>query len=243
MKETPEERGLPGPETNPLNVYAAEEHADGERAGLGAILRPLLTSFPFWLVCLLSLGTTLLRETFNFWTPTYFVQYVGLSSSDAAGRSALFPLFGGVSVLVAGVLSDKLGLNGRNVVLVGGMGACTVCLLMLARTPGHASQLVPVVLVALVGFLLLGPYSYLAGAMSLDFGGKRGSATAAGIIDGVGYMAGWLSGDTVARITVRYGWKNAFLVLAVAALLTALVALVLVWHGSRSARAVEVGAR
>jgi sugar phosphate permease len=56
-------------------------------------------------------------------------------------------------------------------------------------------------------------------------------------------MAGWLSGDTVARITVRYGWKNAFLVLAVAALLTALVALVLVWHGSRSARAVEVGAR
>ena len=243
MKETPQERGLPAPETNPLNVYAAEEHADDERARLGAILRPLLTSFPFWLVCLLSLGTTLLRETFNFWTPTYFVQYVGLSSSDAASRSALFPLLGGVSVLVAGVLSDRLGLNGRNVVLVGGMGACTVCLLMLARTPGHASQLVPVVLVALVGFLLLGPYSYLAGAMSLDFGGKRGSATAAGIIDGVGYMAGWLSGDTVARITVRYGWENAFLVLAVAALLTALVALVLVWHQrSRSVQAVEVAA-
>ena len=122
------------------------------------------------------------------------------------------------------------------------MGACAVCLLMLARTAGHASQFVPVVLVALVGFLLLGPYSYLAGAMSLDFGGKRGSATAAGIIDGVGYMAGWLSGDTVARITVRYGWKNAFLVLAVAALLTALVALVMVWHGSRGPRVVEVEA-
>jgi sugar phosphate permease len=88
----------------------------------------------------------------------------------------------------------------------------------------------PVVLVAAVGFLLLGPYSYLAGAMSLDFGGKRGSATAAGIIDGVGYMAGWLSGHTVARITVRYGWRNAFLVLAVAALLTAVVALVLAMH-------------
>ena len=78
MKETPQERGLPAPETNPLNVYATEEHADHEHAGLGAILRPLLTSFPFWLVCLLSLGTTLLRETFNFWTPTYFVQYVGV---------------------------------------------------------------------------------------------------------------------------------------------------------------------
>jgi OPA family glycerol-3-phosphate transporter-like MFS transporter len=230
LRETPEERGLPTPEANPMNVYAAKENHVDERMGLGAILGPLVRSFPFWMVCLLSLGTTLLRETFNFWTPTYFVQYVGLSSSEAASRSALFPLLGGVSVLLAGVLSDKLGLNGRNIVLVGGMGACTVCLATLARTPGHGNQWTPVMLVAMVGFLLLGPYSYLAGAMSLDFGGKRGSATAAGIIDGVGYMAGWLSGDTVARITVHYGWRNAFLVLAGASLLTALVALVLAVH-------------
>ncbi len=229
LRETPEERGLPAPEANPLNVYAAGEAADGPM-GLRAILGPLLRSFPFWLVCLLSLGTTLLRETFNFWTPTYFVQYVGLSNSVAAGRSALFPLLGGVSVLLAGVLSDKLGLNGRNMVIVCGMGACTVCLVMLANTPGRANPWLSVALVALTGFLLLGPYSYLAGAMSLDFGGKRGSATAAGIIDGVGYMAGWLSGDTVARITVRYGWNHAFLVLAAAALLTAIVALLLAVH-------------
>ena len=227
LRETPEERGLPSPEANPLNVYAEDGQRGGERVGLLAILKPLLTSLPFWLVCLLSLGTTLLRETFNFWTPTYFVQYVGLSSSTAAARSALFPLFGGVSVLLAGVLSDKLGLNGRNVVMVGGLTASTACLLALARTPGHANPWTPVVLVAMVGFLLLGPYSYLAGAMSLDFGGKRGSATAAGIIDGVGYLAGWLSGDTVARVTVAFGWKNAFLALACAAAVTTLVALAL----------------
>jgi sugar phosphate permease len=228
LREAPEDRGLPSPEANPLNVYAQQGQLDDQPPRLGTILRPLLHSVPFWLVCLLSLGTTLLRETFNFWTPTYFVQYVGLTSSLAAECSALFPLFGGISVLAAGVLSDKLGLNGRNLVLVGGMASSTVCLLMLARTPGHASQWAPVVLVTLVGFLLLGPYSYLAGAMSLDFGGKRGAATAAGIIDGVGYLAGWLSGDTVARITVAFGWKNAFLVLSAAAFLTALVALVLV---------------
>jgi OPA family glycerol-3-phosphate transporter-like MFS transporter len=241
LRETPEERGLPAPEANPLNVYGRDGHSSDESVGLLTILRPLLRSFPFWMVCLLSLGTTLLRETFNFWTPTYFVQYVGLTSSAAAARSALFPLFGGVSVLAAGVLSDRLGLNGRNVVLVGGMAASTVCLLLLARTPGHASQWTPVVLVTLVGFLLLGPYSYLAGAMSLDFGGKRGSATAAGIIDGVGYLAGWISGDTVARVTVAFGWENAFLALAGAAFLTALVALVLVAHQRlQKPRSVEV---
>ncbi len=231
LRDTPEQRGLPSPQSNPLNVYASEEiHCEQGPVRLATILKPLLASVPFWLVCLLSLGTTLLRETFNFWTPTYFVQYVGMSASDAASRSALFPLFGGVSVLMAGVLSDKLGLNGRNIVIVSGMAASAVCLLWLARTPGHAGPMMPVVLVTLVGFLLLGPYSYLAGAMSLDFGGKRGSATAAGIIDGVGYLAGWLSGDTVARITVEYGWKNAFLALALAAFMTALVALALLIH-------------
>ncbi len=227
LRETPEERGLPAPDANPLNVYAAEDRPEQEPMGLAAILGPLLRSFPFWLVCLLSVGTTLLRETFNLWTPTYFAQFVGFSTSKAGGTSALFPLLGGVSVLLAGVLSDKLGLNGRNLVLVGGMGGCALCLALLAHTSAHASSWIPVLLVALVGFLLLGPYSYLAGAMSLDFGGKRGSATAAGIIDGVGYMGAWLSGYNFARLTVSYGWRNAFLALAVVALITAGVALAL----------------
>jgi sugar phosphate permease len=92
-------------------------------------------------------------------------------------------------------------------------------------------------LVALVGFLLMGPYSYLAGAMSMDFGGDKGAATAAGIIDGVGYLAGVLSGDTMARITVRYGWRNAFVALAVTCLITAVVALVLAISQRREAQA------
>ena len=227
LREAPEERGLPSPAANPQNVYAAEGEVSGGHPGFLAILRPLVSSFPFWLVCLLSLGTTLLRETFNLWIPTYFVQAVGLAPAQAAARSALFPFFGGVAVLIAGVLSDRLGLNGRNLVIVYGMVACTACLLILGSISPRAIAGLAVILVTLVGFLLLGPYSYLAGAMSLDFGGKRGSATAAGIIDGFGYLAGYLSGDTVARITIAFGWGNSFRLLSGVALLTAGVAAVL----------------
>lgn len=237
LREAPEERGLPAPEVNPRNVYAGKEDAaeqetggESERVNIGAILRPLLTSFPFWMVCVLAFGTTMLRETFNLWTPTYFVQFVRLSSSVAASRSALFPLCGGISVLLGGFLSDKLGPNGRNVLVVIGMTGCTVCLVLMGRIPEHAGEWAPTILVAVAGFMLLGPYSYLAGAMSLDFGGRRGSATAAGIIDGFGYLAGWLSGDTVARIEVAFGWSRAFLCLAGVSLFTALVALVLTVH-------------
>jgi OPA family glycerol-3-phosphate transporter-like MFS transporter len=265
LREAPEERGLPAPEVNPRNVYADEDWAreDGAReararearahedraaaketggsepVGLGAILRPLLLSFPFWMVCVLAFGTTMLRETFNLWTPTYFVQFAGLTPSAAASRSALFPLCGGVSVLLGGFLSDRLGPNGRNILVVIGMSGCTACLVLMGRIPDHSGQWAPTILVALVGFMLLGPYSYLAGAMSLDFGGKHGSATAAGIIDGFGYMAGWLSGDTVARIAVDFGWRRAFLSLAVVSLLTAIVAMVLAAHQRRAPRVVS----
>ena len=63
--------------------------------------------------------------------------------------------------------------------------------------------------------------------MSLDFGGRRGNAAAAGIIDGFGYLAGWLSGDTVAPIEVAFGWSRAFLCFARVSLFTAQVAIVL----------------
>jgi sugar phosphate permease len=71
----------------------------------------------------------------------------------------------------------------------------------------------------------------------MDFGGEKGSATAAGIIDGVGYLAGVLSGDTMARVTVMYGWRQAFVALAVTCLLTAIVALVLAISQRREAQA------
>jgi sugar phosphate permease len=132
--------------------------------------------------------------------------------------------------LLVGFLSDKLGPNGRNILIVTGMTGCTVCLVLMGRVPDHGGGWAPTVLVGLVGFMLLGPYSYLAGAMSLDFGGQRGSATAAGIIDGFGYLAGWLSGVTVARVAIAFGWRNAFLGLAGVSLLTALVGLVLALH-------------
>jgi OPA family glycerol-3-phosphate transporter-like MFS transporter len=73
---------------------------------------------------------------------------------------------------------------------------------------------------------MLGPYSYLAGAISLDLGGKRGAATACGIIDGVGYLGGMLAGDTVARLSNSYGWSGVFRALALVAVATSLAGLV-----------------
>ena len=213
LKETPKEIGEAEPQTNPLNLFKAEGESHSP-AGLRQLLRPLLGSWVFWLVCLLSLGVTIVRETFNLWTPTYFAQVVGLSNASAAKNSALFPLFGGVSVLLAGYMSDRLGRGGRAAIIFYGLMLTGFALLILGYVNFAGSTVWPVLLVTLVAFLMLGPYSYLAGAIALDFGGKQGSATASGFIDGVGYLGGVLAGDSVARMSVAWGWSGAFAVLA-----------------------------
>jgi OPA family glycerol-3-phosphate transporter-like MFS transporter len=174
----------------------------------------------FWLVCLISIGLTLMRETFNVWTPTYFTQALGLSNADAAQKSALFPLFGGLSVILAGFLSDKLGPRGRALIIFAGLLLTSGVLFELAFLSTKGSTDLRVWLVALVAFLMLGPYSYFAGAISLDFGGKQGSATASGWIDGLSYLGGVMAGSSMANVTVSWGWRGTFAVLAIVALLS-----------------------
>jgi sugar phosphate permease len=163
---------------------------------------------------------TLMRETFNFWTPAYFTQALGLTNADAAQKSALFPLFGGLSVVLAGFLSDKLGPKGRALIILVGLLLTSGVLLALALLSTGGYTALHVWLVALVAFLMLGPYSYFAGAISLDFGGKQGSATASGWIDGLSYLGGVMAGSSMANVTVSWGWKGTFAVLAAVSLLS-----------------------
>ena len=238
LRDSPQSYNLPPPEENPLNLFS-DASAAAPRPRMAAIFRTLLSSYAFWLVCGLSLGTTLLRETFNLWIPTYFTQMVGMTGAQAASGSALFPFFGGLSVLFAGFLSDYLGPEGRSRILFGGLCFSVLALLGLAEVTMHAPRLVPLALVAAVAFCLLGPYSYLAGAMALDFGGREGSATASGMIDGFGYLAGILSGNGMAHLAVSYGWQTMFLVLAGVAGLTSVVGGLALWQQHR--RAIAIG--
>ena len=212
LRESRVDAGFAEATPNPLNLFAANE---SRPAGLGALLLPLLRSRAFLLVCLLSFACTIIRETFFTWTPVYLRDYLGYSMSHAAAMSALFPGVGAVSVLLAGWLSDRLGLNGRALLLFLGLSATAAALLLLRSLhPGSGPPLLPLVAISLVAFSLLGPYSYLGGAIALDFGGKQASATSSGIIDGIGYAGGVLAGDSVARLAVAYGWNGVFVTLA-----------------------------
>jgi OPA family glycerol-3-phosphate transporter-like MFS transporter len=223
VRESPLEIGEPEPTPSPASLVP--ESTPSERnIALRELLGPFFRSSVFWLACALSLGTTILRETFSLWTPTYFNQAIGMSAGTAATTSALFPFLGGVSVILCGWLSDRLGRGGRARLMLGGLLLTSLVLAVLGSGIIGGSRIWPVALVAAVAFLTLGPYSFLAGAIALDFGGKRGSGTASGLIDGAGYLGGVLAGDSMARISVNYGWSYAFLTLAATAFLSSFAA-------------------
>jgi MFS transporter, OPA family, glycerol-3-phosphate transporter len=216
LRNSPEDMGLPAPPVSDANLFG-EAGAASAPSSIGDLLSPFLRSPSFWAVCAVSLGLTLIRETFNAWTPTYLVDVYGLSQADAAQKSSLFPLLGGVSVLVVGRLSDRAGPSTRLIATLPLLVAAAIALGLIGSPIALQNQMTGLVLLAAVAFLLIGPYSLLAGAMAIDLGGRRGSATAAGLIDSAGYLGGVLSGWAIGALAERAGWPAAFRALAMVA--------------------------
>jgi len=237
LRESRLDAGFVEAKPNPLNLFAGSE---SRPQNLADLLLPLFRSPAFLLVCLLSLGCTIIRESFNFWNPVYLKDYLGYSVSNAARTSAVFPAVGAVSVLVTGWLSDRLGVNGRALIMFVGLLATAATLLLLTGIRSSSTgPLLPLLAIGTVAFCLLGPYSYLGGAIALDFGGKQAGAVSSGMIDGIGYLGAVVAGDSIARVSVYFGWQGVFVVLSIVSFLAALGAGCLYRLGAKAAAGKE----
>lgn len=226
LKASPQDVGAEEPEANPANVFGSYGN-EANPEGVWALLAPLLRSLTFWLICVMNFGLTLIRETFNFWTPTFLFETTNLKVGQAAISSLMFPLVGATSALFAGIVSDRLGgRHGR--VVVPAMAFLIAALWLMGKTADENSAFVAVVLVCAVAFFLIAPYSYLSGVMALDLGGKRGSSTTAGLVDSAGYIGAIISGKYIGKLAGDYGWASAFRFLALVSALT-MIAAVAYW--------------
>ncbi len=241
LKSSPADVGEPEPLAKENNLFKDQGNA-ARPTSLRDLLVPFVTSLSFWLVCTMNLGLTVIRETFNFWTPTYLTEFLSMEPGAAARASALFPLFGGISVIASGMLSDSLLAGRRGLVMVAFLAPAVGALFTLAFLEESANPFVALALISLVGFLILGPYSFLTGAISIDLGGKRGSSTAAGIADGIGYLGGSFAVKHIATLAQHQGWTAAMSFLATVLAVTVGIALAY-WfvhehrQGSRSGEA------
>jgi sugar phosphate permease len=217
----------PAPE-RASDAPSADEQAREER--FVAVARRLAKQPALWFAAALSFLLTFVRAGFMTWTVRFLYDVsvaaqVSSPMSSSIAKSALFGVAGVIGSVVTGRVSDRLGPGRRAPVMATSLGLLLVCTLALARA-GVRSPLVATVGVCLCGLFLLGPYSLLAGAVSLDVAGRRGGATAAGFIDAVGYVGASLAAVVLGSVSLRAGWTAAFDVVAGVTLGALLLALV-----------------
>jgi len=112
-----------------------------------------------------SLGLTLVREAFNAWTPTYLAEVYGMPRGEAAQTSSLFPFVGGLSVPCMGTLSDRARTH-RLALAVPLLAVGAIALVAIGSGTAMHNPHVGLALLGAVTFLVIGPYSLLAGAIA-----------------------------------------------------------------------------
>jgi len=175
------------------------------------------------LLCLVYFCLKPARYAILFWGPKYVHDRLGTDTLSSGLIGGLFELAGPISVLVAGIVSDRI-FGARR------MPVCVLCLFLLAamlfvlnRLPANGTVLG--ISLFVIGFLVYAPDSMVAGTAALDFGTKRGASTASGLINGWGSVGAILGGTLPGFFQERGGWHGVFTVLAIAVLVAALVLL------------------
>ena len=182
--------------------------------------RRMLGSPPFWVMCASYVLLSVIRYSFWGWSVDYLVE-AGAGIGAAAATSALFPLLGSAGSITAGWVSDGLGAR-RGPVLAVMCGVLTFSIYGFSRLPVAEGPLLAVAL-GLVGFTLYGPYSLMSGAMVMDFGGGEASASASGIVDGIGAAGAIFAGVGMGYLIDAHGWDGAFgIIVAMASVATVL---------------------
>lgn len=207
-------------------LFSEGDEAEGIKGHPLDIVKKLLSLRAFQFLLLYSFLTTFLRSIFFFWTPKMLVD-MGMGTSSAILKSALFPMLGCIGTVLLGWYTDKYAVNGdrtkaMSIMLLGLVVSAGSVSMMLAQEAFNGDVIV--VLLGLCGFFLLGPYSMSSGALTLDIAGPNAAGSATGMIDGLGYMGGALAVWSAGLLSDQLGWGQVFMVITGCSFLATLAA-------------------
>jgi len=205
VKDTPSEAGYQGLDTGDGAIDP------NEKVKLGDVLKKVFASKTMWMIGVGSMMIGFVRRSVvDAWYPVYFKDLYGVSGTDtpfqiAAWGIAVLGIIGG---FVFGIMSDKVYKGRRAPVIVYGFIGMVVVLLLFALTDYLSmGPIVAAFMIMLLSFFVNGAHGMIGGAASMDFGGRKAAATAAGLIDGFQYLAGAFVGQAVGYITSNFGWQ------------------------------------
>jgi OPA family glycerol-3-phosphate transporter-like MFS transporter len=199
VRNGPEDCGLPE-----LDVQDASS-GDAGQTGVKYVLRKVFTNPVTITIALAEFCTGLLRHGFEQWFPRYLqeAQHLSLTSAVFTQGSFWIVAAGIAGAFSAGTLSDWVFGARRPPVAFLGYFFSMLSLAVIWRAPSLSWVVAAFVVNS---FSISMVHSMLSGTSSMDFGGKKAAATAAGLFDGMQYIGGSAVGVGMGWMLDKFGW-------------------------------------
>lgn len=202
----------------PKDAVGKEAFAAQVKAERGRVLRTPLV----WALGASYFFMKLIRYILLFWLPYYMEETLHYSKGLAATIPLAFEAGGLLGAVTIGAASDRF-FGGRRL----GVALCSLVMLtgampLFGWASGHGVAWNALSL-AIVGFFLFGPDTLLSATAAQDVGGPAASATAGGLINGVGSLGPIIGSSLAAAISLKYGWSTLFGLLGVCSIVSAVV--------------------
>jgi OPA family glycerol-3-phosphate transporter-like MFS transporter len=210
MYDSPKDAGLGDFETGD-----EVEEDESKPSSVKFIIRKVFASRVMWMIAVGSMMIGFVRRSVvDAWWPKYFVDFYGADNTTfatylpyliATWGIALAGIAGGFAF---GIASDRT-YGGRRapVITFGFIGMAVLLAIFGSSDLLHLGPVVAACCLVVLSFCVNGAHGMIGGAASMDFGGKRAAATAAGLFDGMQYLAGAFVGVGVGYITTNWGWE------------------------------------
>jgi len=217
LRNAPEEVGLPpieqlrkimepGEGVKPAAVSGA---AKDEHMGFAYTIKLCVTNPRIWAVAISFFCLDIIRYGFFYWAPVYLIEAQGASITSAGLKVAVLPLAGSAGAIVTGWATGKFFQNRRApVIAICLFGLAIFSYLFYNAPPG--AWVWSLICLAVVGFCTYGPHVLMVGHAAQDFAGRKAAASAAGFIDGFGYIGAAMTGVFTGWLVDHFGWYAGF---------------------------------
>jgi len=172
-----------------------------ETFNLGAILKKILTNKIILTIAAIEFCSGVMRNGIMHWYPIYIKELGYASDHFMREHWGLILMIAGVSGgIFAGFLSDKVFGSRRGPVAALLYGVLLVGSIVMIFTL-DAPWFVLGFIVAFMSLAVIGVHGMLSGTSTMDFGGRKGAATAVGLIDGFVYLGTGLQSFSLGFLT------------------------------------------
>jgi sugar phosphate permease len=233
LRNAPEEVGLPPIEQ--LRKMKAGEVISKEKEdasvstvkadvhlGFKETILVCVTNPRIWAVSVAFLCLDIIRYGFFYWAPVYLIEAQGAAITSAGLKLSVLPLAGSAGAIVTGWATGRFFQNRRAPVIA-------ICLFTLALfswlfyTAPPGAWMWSLICLAVIGFCTYGPHVLMVGHAAQDFAGRKAAASAAGFIDGWGYVGAAMTGVFTGWLVENYGWGAGFWYWIIAAIVAGVI--------------------